>query len=78
MKKKLTGEVAASLDAERAKARAFRVASRDGMRTTTITLTEADHRALSHSAIDKGVTMTELVRGLVSDYLAKRAKGARR
>lgn len=76
--KKATEEIAADVEVERTKLRAFRVPSRQGMVTTTVTMTAENHRALSHAAIDEGVAMTELVRGLIAEYLAKHAKGVTR
>ena len=75
---KVAEKIAADVEVERENLRAYRVKSREGMKTTTITLTEENHRALSHAAIDVGVSMTELVRGLISDFLSKHAKGVKR
>jgi predicted DNA-binding ribbon-helix-helix protein len=77
MKKKdesLSAAGTREVDAERAKARQFRAASREGMTTTTITLEKADYRAMRIAALDEGVAVAELFRGIVRDWLAGRAK----
>lgn len=36
---------------------------------------EEVHKALRHVAIDEGRSATDIIRGLVKEYLAKRKKG---
>jgi len=38
-------------------------------------LPEEVHKALRHVAIDEGRSATDIIRGLVKEYLAKRKKG---
>ncbi len=77
-KKRMENEARGKLDEARQRARQFRVKSRQGMRTTTVTLSEEDHDALRHLAIDQHLSMTEVVRQIVRDYIEVHRRGGKR
>ena len=51
-----------------------RAATREGMRVTTIALTDEMHRQLAIEALERRTVMTELVRLALAEWLAKQAK----
>lgn len=51
-----------------------RATSREGMRVTTIALTEEMHRQLAVLAIDRRTVMTELVREALAEWLSRQVK----
>lgn len=51
-----------------------RAPSREGMRVTTVALSEEMHRRLAVLAIDRRTVMTELVREALADWLARQEK----
>ena len=53
--------------------RQFRAASREGMVTTTVTLEKTDYRAMRIAALDEGVAVAELFRGIIRDWLDHQA-----
>ena len=51
-----------------------RAATREGMRVTTIALSEEMHRQLAIEALERRTVMTELVRLALAEWLAKQGK----
>jgi hypothetical protein len=55
-----------------------RAPSREGMRVTTVALSDAVHRKLVIAAIEEDTVMTELVRQAVNEWLERRGQKTRR
>jgi hypothetical protein len=51
-----------------------RAESREGMRVTTIALTEEMHRKLAVLAIDRRTVLTELVREALAQWLSRQGR----